>query len=254
MTILPNGEFLYPRLPRAAAVQLLREREASSLEALAAQSEIAHISAAPNAVGGKVASESQLQIVRQLVRDLAADFGFPGPLSPARQAAFDRECGTILYSSMGILTADAGSDEVWSFLTLVLLPELSPWRFPSRLEERQIGGVRNALQRLWWRAWSLGPDLTWVPQGAIPFGEDDYVQVMERPRIGRNQRVARALQLTVWRTDHAAQGLSRSALMRQLTVRLLAQRSHIALDALSTDELGNLLERLAIQSIAAVIE
>ena len=254
MTSAPSGEYLYPRLPRAAARQLLREREGLSLEELVAESDTTHSQAAPNAVGGKVVPEPRLQEVRRLVRQLAREFGFPTPLSQSRQAGFDRECGSILHSSMSILTADAGSDEVWSFLTLVLLPELSPWRFPGRLEERQIGGVRNALQRLWWRAWSLGPDLTWVPKGAIPFGEDDYVQVMERPRIGRNQRVARALQLAIWRTDHTAKGLSRSALVRQLTVRLLAQRSHIALDALSDDELGDLLDRLTIQSIAAAVE
>jgi hypothetical protein len=145
---------------------------------------------------------------------------------------------------MGILTADAGSDDVWSFVTLVLIPEVAPWRFPSRNEERLLGGNRNTFQRLWWRAWSLGPDLTSHPSGAVPFGEDDYVQIMERTRIGGNTRIAKAVQRAVWATDHANFGITRSVLVRGLTVRILARRSHIALDALSGDQLEDLVARV----------
>jgi hypothetical protein len=137
---------------------------------------------------------------------------------------------------------------VWSFLTLVVCPEIGPWRFPGRTEERLLGEPRNVLRRLWWRAWTLGPNLSEAPEGCEPLGEDEFVQVMERPSLGGNRRTARALQFALWRAEAAGLRMPRSELMRQLARRARAAKSHIQFDALSDEELGALLDRIVDQS------
>ena len=145
---------------------------------------------------------------------------------------------------MNIVPADAAEEGVWSFLSLVLLPEFAPWRFPSRTEERLIGRPRNALRRLWWRAWALGPDLSWAPEGCTPLTEDESVQLMERPTVSRNQRTVKAVQNALWRAEKAGIELSRTDLVRLLIPRVRAARSNICLEALTDESLDELLDAL----------
>ena len=153
---------------------------------------------------------------------------------------------------MGVVTADAAEEGVWSFLSLVLTPEIGPWRFPDRAEDRLLGRPRNVFRRLWWRAWALGPDLDVAPEGCSPLGEDEFVQIMERPSLGGNQRTARALRDALWRAECGGSTVGRSELMRQVTRRLRAVRSHVALDVLSGQQLSNLLDDLTSSSHRAL--
>lgn len=244
-----NDNYLYPRLSDTGARALLSDLRGLPLEELFDRSGLTHPDAAPAATGGKPADTERLKRVRDVVRAVALDYGYPQPLRQSRQAEFDRLCATLLFREMGIVPADAATKQVWSFLTLVLLPEITWWRFRVHTEERLLGGIRNTFQRLWWRSWALGPDLTAVPSGCVPFGEDDYVQVMERPTLGGNQRVARAIQDAVWRVDLSAVDISRSHLMRGLVIRVRAERSHIALDLLTESQLTSLFDVLVARAI-----
>ena len=141
---------------------------------------------------------------------------------------------------------------VWSFLTVVVVPEIGPWRFPGRSEERLIGRPRNVLRRTWWRAWALGPDLDDAPDGCTPLGEDESVQIMERPSLGGNRRTARALQAALWRAEQSGLPAARSEVMRELARRLRAAKSHISLDALDADELSDLLDRLTGEALKSL--
>src|SRR5690606_17288623 len=128
-----------------------------------------------SATGGHPAPLERLAAVQTAIRDVAVRAGYPEPLSRTRTQAFDRPCGTRLYDLMGIVPADAAEEGVWSFLTLVVVPEIGPWRFPGLAEERLLGRPRNVLRRTWWRAWALGPDLDSAPPGCEPLGEDESV-------------------------------------------------------------------------------
>ena len=113
-----------------------------------------HPDAEPSATGGHPVDNGQLREVQEAVREVAEQAGFPDRLAgPPR--AFDRPCGTALLALMDIVPADAAEEGVWSFLTLVVVPEIGPWRFPALAEERLIGRPRNVLRRTWWRAWAL---------------------------------------------------------------------------------------------------
>ena len=88
------------------------------------------------------------------------------------------------------------------------------------------------------RTWSDAPD------GCDAPGEDESVQIMERPSLGGNRRTARALQAALWRAEGQGLTMPRSELMRQLARRLRAVKSHIALDSLDDDSLAGLLDSL----------
>ncbi|MCQ1954116.1 hypothetical protein [Arthrobacter sp. zg-Y238] len=235
--------YIYPRLPRDVAHRIIAELADKGLTELVGYGALSHPSAAPAAVGGIPVPQQELQRIQDGLREIASRYGFPSKLDQRSQQNLDRTLGTYLYKELGIVPGDAAVEGVWSFLTLVLVPELAPWRFPQRAENRLIGVPRNALRRLWWRAWALGPDLNAAPGGCSPLGEDEFVQIMERSGLSGNRKAARAARDAVWRAE--ANGLLpilRTELMRGLIPRVLAARSHVVLDILSDDELAALLD------------
>lgn len=245
------GTLLYPRLPRGAARRLIAERSDLDLAELEALAALQHPDAEPSATGGHPADISKLREVQSAVRAAAVAAGYPKPLGGAIQN-FDRPCGSLLYELMGIVPADAAEEGVWSFLTLVMVPEIGPWRFPAQAEERLIGRPRNVLRRTWWRAWALGPNLESAPAGCEALGEDESVQIMERPSLGGNRRTARALQSALWRAEANGLQVPRSELMRQLARRTRAVKSHIQFDVLSDEALDELLDRVTAQCLEAI--
>jgi hypothetical protein len=247
------GSLLYPRLPRAVAQNLILERADASLNDLSALSTLSHPDAEPSATGGHPVDAHRLAEVRATIREIAESAGYPGSLGTSTQN-FDRPCGSTLLRIMDIVPADAAEEGVWSFISLVVVPEVGPWRFPARSEERLMGRPRNVLRRTWWRAWALGPDLEHAPDGCTPLGEDESVQIMERPSLGGNRRTARAMQAALWRAEQSGLSVARSEVMRELARRLRATKSHISLDALDDAVLSDLLDRLtgeAVKSLTA---
>jgi len=142
---------LYPRLPRHVARRLIAEREGVDLVELRELAATGHPDAEPSATGGHPVGPLKLAQVQESIRAVAERAGFPRNLSGSAQA-FDRPCGSTLLELMEIVPADAAEEGVWSFLTLVLVPEIGPWRFPALAEERLVGRPRNVLRRTWWRA------------------------------------------------------------------------------------------------------
>ena len=244
--------YLYPRLPLERAGELYERCRTHSLTELAELSALSDPEAAPHATGGMPVEPGLLAKVRDEVRAVARATGFPDPLK--NTGGFDRACGRVLYESMGIVPADAADEGVWSFLSLVVLPEIGPWRFPTLAPERILGRPRNVLRRLWWRAWTFGADLEFAPPGCTPMGEDEFVGIMERPTLGGNQRLARAIRDAMWRQEANGLPVARSEFMRQMSRRVRAERSHIAIDALADAQLELLLDELAEASLRALEE
>lgn len=239
---------VWPRLPSAAARQALQEVLAGDAVSLRASSATTHPEAAPIAVGGPGAQESQIQTVRERIQALADSLGFPAELGRSNAATFDRPATRILHNEMGIIPADAASDEVWSFLTLVVLPDVAVWRFPARAEERLLGRPRNVFRRLWWRGETIGPDLIDAPQG---LGEDELVNIMERPTLSANPSVARRLARIIVERGGST-GVSRSELMRDVSKRFLRQQAVVCMDALPSDLIDEMLETCIEQAAASL--
>lgn len=241
-----DGIYLYPRLDQFAASIELESQMLHTPVDLLDRGNISHANAAPSATGGIPVPADLLLELQRLLREVAKDFNFPEPLNMARQQEFDRICGTLLFQKMRIVTGDAAEEGVWSFLSLVVVPEIAPWRFPSRHPNRLLGKSRNTFRRLWWRAWSLGPDLTEPPQGTFALNEDDYFQIMERTKLSGDRRTAQAIKQHMWTFDLQATAdekqSTRNHVLREVIKRLRAAKSHIAFHALSDDQLASLID------------
>ena len=243
----------YPRLPTAAAVARLAEL--ISLEGAAALGEAAavdHPRADSYATGASVPAD-QLADLREAMLECAAKYGFPQRLGSRSEDAtnFDRDASVLLLSQMDILAADAAQEGVWSFLTLILLPDVAMWRWPDhggRADyERLIGKPRNVFRRLWWRAFCLGEE-----NSALVF-EDEAVAIMERPTIGGDVRLARALASNHLRMAREAPDLPRTELLRDVAKRIRRLSVLVTFAALDDADLEALVRETADEALKALL-
>ena len=186
---------LLPRLDRVAVDRCLADPEGLNAPIEAGL----HPRSLPSGVhfaasGGSPASTEQLLQLRAQVVEVAISEGFPERGAAQNRARFDAAAAAALAQDDLLRSAETLRDDVWAFLTTVLLADVCAWRFPERPAERFHGGVRNTLQRLWMRAVALdrgeGHPERWALLEVL--SEDALVQITERPSIGADYRVARA--------------------------------------------------------------
>jgi hypothetical protein len=152
------------------------------------------------ASGGSQIGFDALARLRSLIVDAARECGFPQRGGVADRARFDCLAAIVLADFDALAGGEADCDDVWAFLATVLLPDVVVWRFSGRSAERFHGGVRNAFQRLWMRIWALDGGMDagegrWSLLEALT--EDALVQITERPSVGSDRNVSRAI-ATSW--------------------------------------------------------
>jgi hypothetical protein len=192
-----------------------------------------HPNAAPVATGGRVADADQIAKVRETVVGAVSGWRERGSVSRLEIAAFDLTIGSALHDALQIIPGDAAHDEVWNFLTLVVLPDVAVLRFPDMHPDRMFGTNRNALRRAWLRRDVLG-DLT--DRYRRPLGEDEMVGLFERSAMARNRPLIRALGSAVMEYE----GPARSEWARELYKRVRYSTGPRALDGFTQDELAAL--------------
>lgn len=247
-----TGSYVYPRLPLVAARDLIEAQASCSRAELENASATSHPDAAPARTGTAV-PETVLSALRDKVRSVlnGAEPAFPWPAPRERVAEFDRLLGACLLEHMRIVPSDAANEGVWSFLTLVLLPEVGPWRFPNAGDKRYRGVHRNVLRRTWWRAYVLGPDLGGTAPSSPYLGEDELVQIFERSSLAANPHIARAIAAAVHHIGRRAPS-GRSNFVRDLTRRLLRLMPFMSFDALTIEQFQTVLARQVDVSITAL--
>lgn len=183
----------YPRLTRGDAGALhetLRAAYASGgVTALTDQVQFDHERKVPVATG-RIATQDEIKRVRATVIDEVAEWLASGHLTSLQRTELDAKLGRALHHALDIVPADAAHEGTWSFLTLVVFPDVAAVRFPDFHVDRFVGTPRNALRRTWQRFESLG-DLPAPSAGGL--GEDELVGLLERTQLVRNQALARAL-------------------------------------------------------------
>lgn len=207
----------FPRLNDAYAIMLIEEYSAKESPA-----ELTPLSATWNEMAFHAASatehvtDAQLQNLRSRLYSLAINNGFPDPLERFNVRNFDQPASDILYQEMELIPAEAANQEIWNFLTMILLPDIAAWRYPntqSKLEfERWLGTERNVFRKLWWREATLGKELNAL------VGEDEAVGIMERPSLSGNPDVARAVVKAFDEVYKDFPNLGRSDVMRTVMV------------------------------------
>lgn len=233
------SRFVYPRLPFAFARARINEIGAvmasdgiPGVEALASAD---HPRAAPVPTGGRVANSTRITDIREAILETTQPWRRLGRLLPAQVAAFDLALGRTLHDSLEIIPADAAHTETWSFLTLIVLPDIAVFRFPDMHVDRLIGGQRNVLRRPWIRQEVLG-DL--LHSADRPLGEDELVGLFERTRLARNRALIRRLAVAIMEYHGIS---SRSEWVRELNKRVTFASGPRLLDALSDAELDALI-------------
>ncbi|OHV43329.1 DUF6339 family protein [Pseudofrankia sp. BMG5.36] len=240
---------VFPRLDPGASRVLLVERTDLPLDRLRSLAATEHPNIDWYPTGGSRVSQDRLMVIRDKVCALSAEYGWPSAPTGGF-TEFEHRLYDVLLGTLEILPADAADEGVWSFLTLVLLPDVAFWRFPNTQRsgsyERLIGRPRNVFRRLWWRAYVLGTDL------AGQLLEDEAVAIMERPTLGGSPMVARAIAETHLGLVREKGSLPRTTLMREATKRLRRLTTILTLHAMDQADLHEVVQEVFLETAFAL--
>jgi uncharacterized protein DUF6339 len=243
--------FLFPRLSLRAARAHLQRIKGRSVADLSGIETPDSADVVYPATGGARVRAEVLQDIRGRLLESARGFGFPDSRG-GEPLKFDPEAAAILFQHVPICPGEASRDDVWSFMSICLLPDLTSWRFPDQNDRRFLGGVRNAFQRLWWRAAMLREDDAPDPWGLVRLPEDALVGLMERPGISSNRLVARAIASAVAKLAESLPSALREDAWRAAYKGIRQRIPLVNFDALSRGELATQLESLCQTAIAEV--
>ena len=234
---------LLPRLPGPAAEILLEQHVAREFGAWARFN--------PNdlpeavrfaATGGSRVSPTQLAELRDHMLQIARTNGLGNAGARSSHAKFDGEMAASLAEDPLFASGEALRDDVWTFVGVSMAPDIVHWRFGDA-RERYLGGVRNTFQRLWMRGraldrgaghrerWQLLEELT----------EDALVQITERPSLGGDPVLARAIAEAWHRASlHHGRG-AMEPIMRRAALRVRIWNEIRSLADLPSEQLASVL-------------
>jgi hypothetical protein len=247
----------FPRLATVQSLEILREIVGLSIEQLEqrASSELDDATFYP--LASSRAGELELNNMRTLIVEVARAHGYPARQLPASRRSFDQALSARLHSEVAMMKADAADNDVWSFVSLKLCPDVSLWRYPSRSEsgsdiadgdlDRLIGGVRHVFGRLWWRAEILGGHVS------AALLEDEAVGLLERPTIGGYSLLARAFATRQLELVRELSGEKRQDIFRDALKRLRRVMGQVSVYVLEPVDLRDLINGIFNESAAEVI-
>ena len=161
---------------------------------------------------------------------------------------FVRNCQILFQDFESI---DTFQSEVWSYITIRVLPDLALWRWPDNAPERYFGNPeRNAFQRLWHRSFILGPEL------GSELQEDEAIKIFERMEaLGSNKNVAVPLarRIVKYRLNRSKNEPGSSEVTSQVVVRLRRAMAVTNIVSLSEREIEKLIDdqfSFALESLA----
>lgn len=251
---------LYPRLRTVEARPLIELALTASLEELELDRPVFPRGVVWAPTGGERVSEGRLIELRALLRETAQRVGYaPGRLLEPRApegAALDRELARVLYEGLHLSAHEAAAGDMWRYFACILAPELVRWRFPGKegsAQERFGSSLRrNLFGRMWWRAFTFHE-----PQAAEPWalldalGEDEMVQITERPNAAGYRPLARGLARGLLRSHRRAPTLNRGNLLRDTMKRLLRRLPLLRYESLSEPDLDTALDDIYADSLRA---
>jgi hypothetical protein len=179
---------LYPRLLPGAAAARFRKLQESGPQP-PRDGEVPSLAEAVfAATGGTRVTAAGLQNIRGEIIERGRTHGFPDLRSRATDASFDAVVARYLHGALDLGPGEASQRQVWSYLGLVLVPDVCAWRYPPRegrgyLDDRVIGAdlTRHTLARLWLRAHLLYEADSPDPYSLLQvLGENDIDQLLTR--------------------------------------------------------------------------
>lgn len=232
---------LWPRLRKSQAILEYRKL-AEHPARLTKASRPAHPQMTYAATGGRRVDDDTVTALAETIRATAIDFGFPSPASDSERIAFDRAAAEQIYRAMSITGAEAGVREIWSFLAVVAIPDVTRWRFPGDNLERWIASdlTRHMYARLWWQARTFAVTRG---DGSLDFSllrglsESDLNQLTERRSIGGLAPLARSIARVL--DTEGRQGSERRSDLRYATAKIRRLLAFIDFSGLSDDQIDD---------------
>ena len=251
---------LFPHLNRSPETErLASELAALGIEECRRRRATVHRASVYLPTGGSTrASTTQLSEIASGLTAIAERHGYP--CEQARNTDSDGEWSEFLHRSLRLTPHQAAHDGMWHFLTLALVPDLVRWRWgASRGAEPSDRWItvrhrgRNTFGRLWWRCAVLHQPSTPDPYRlAHALGEDELVQIMERPSLSGNRRLSRITADVLLETASINPDLNRASLLRDQQKRMLRLGAFLELLAAGDDELQGVVRETFLDSIRSL--
>jgi hypothetical protein len=234
---------LWPRLSEPVADDLFREQAQVPASA--------HPGQTFGEVGGHV-STADINEFRSRIVDIAAQYGFPNAGAGIEQRVrFDRDVSKTVRRMIDVTWAEASTLEVWSFVALVALPDITSWRWsntPGRNRERWVAVdlSRHTWGRLWWHQETFRE----APHILDQLNESEFNQIFERRDLGGRPRLA--VELSRQLVSAFAGGTPRRSLTRDVTKRIRRSLAFIDPHALDDQQLAQWVASLVTASRVAI--
>lgn len=245
----------YPRMPLYQAAQSWAVLRGQSLREIGASIDLRTIQAQYYPLARQRAGSEELLGLREKILGIAEEFGFPSAVSTKVLVEFDRSVGPEVHAQMAIMPADASSIDVWNFINTAVVPDVVLWRY-GRFhtqtkkwvisEDRLFDMIRTTIGRLWWRVHLLGPDL------ARKLGEDEVVNLLEKPRIGGYPLLSRAMGARLLTFASESNTGRRMELFRDATKRLLRKMAVQSVFVMTAEQLDEFVTSLFMESATAL--
>lgn len=235
---------LLPRLPEPAAEMLLNEFLSTGPSAWPKfKASALPPSTRFAATGGSPVPPIELEKLRNGLEEIARNNGFGGQ-SSGEHAAFDAKASAWLADLDILNSGEALRDDVWAFIGVALAPDIVHWRFGNS-RQRYLGGIRNTLQRLWLRGKALDRGAEHPDRWKLlhELSEDALVQITERPSLGADALLARAIgEAWVRASAHYGKG-AMEPIMRRAALRIRIWNEVRCFVEVPTAELSVILDR-----------
>lgn len=208
------------------------------------------------ASGGSLSPELVDEIRVQLMA-IAGQHGYPIQASDRQKAGFDVAAAKWLASHQQLDSPEFLRDDIWAFLSCIVLQEIVVWRYSAKQYGRFAGGVRNTFQRLWIRGRTLdlgeaAGEERWHLLESL--SEDAMVQIFERASIASNAELARAIaQGWVDTAERIGRGRMEDV-MRRATKLLRLRNQIVDLTFLSPENLREEVDRVFARSSEGIAE
>ena len=260
--------WLFPQLPRPHAEQLIEAFNADP--ANRCFSGLEHPQKFYQASGGDRLPDRELQVARDAVLGIAEKSGFPDqPPTSTRNNDYSRFEAAVAewfvgWAAMDVdrpgVTAETTRRDWWTYLTLIVLPDVACWRWVSETQgnllkhERFIGGGRNTFQRIHRRVLCLDRGVDHPDRFGLirELKEDDFSAILERPSLSSSPRIAliiaEELLLMRARLSQAGWGLSQQqSVYRQAIKALCAYGIVTVFDLLDDAQLQDIVRETFLQ-------
>lgn len=198
---------LIPQIPAGVAEPLLAQLALSRSADLDPGDEFRYPQAITQPTGGLPITDALLKDLRTAIVSAARNHGFPDS-RPTSFLRFELEVAQVLaawsplWNMEGAPSGEALRNDCWTFITMVVLPDVALWRWPAKGGEdgsgsrswkgRMVGGSRNTFQRIFRRVMCLDRGADHPDRWGLirELQEDDFSAILERPGLSSNREIA----------------------------------------------------------------